>query len=239
MWGSRLTREPPENVPEHVPVLAIDGPSGSGKGTIAQAIANRLGWHRLDSGALYRAVGLAAGMRGISDDDDEGLAQMTMELDLQFNSGNGTETVQLDGEDVTDAIRSEQASRAASRVAAKPAVRRALLARQHGFATPPGLVADGRDMGTVVFPDASLKVFLTASAEERARRRHKQLKDKGIDVSLRDLSHGIAERDQRDQAREVAPLKPADNARLLDSTDLSPDEVTQQILQWLECEGIK
>jgi cytidylate kinase len=146
--------------------------------------------------------------------------------------------VQLDGEDVTAAIRSEQAGRAASRVAALPAVRSALLDRQHRFAEPPGLVADGRDMGTVVFPDATLKVFLTASAEARARRRHKQLKEKGIDVSLRDLSQGIAERDQRDESRPVAPLIPAEDARVLDSTDLSPKEVVQQVLAWLESEGI-
>jgi cytidylate kinase len=227
-----------EPVPARVPVLAIDGPSGSGKGTIAQAGADRLAWHRLDSGALYRSVGLAAERLGIDLEDAVALARMTGALDLVFRSVGGSELVQLDGEDVTAAIRSEQAGRAASRVAALPAVRSALLDRQHRFAEPPGLVADGRDMGTVVFPDATLKVLLTASAEARARRRHKQLKEKGIDVSLRDLSQGIAERDQRDESRPVAPLIPAEDARVLDSTDLSPKEVVQQVLAWLESEGI-
>jgi len=225
-------------VPEHVPVLTIDGPSGSGKGTIAQAIADRLGWHRLDSGALYRSVGLAAGRRGIALTDAPALALMTRNLDLAFRTSHGTEVVQLDGSDITEAIRSEDAGRAASQVAALPEVRRALLELQHSFASAPGLVADGRDMGTVVFPAADLKVFLTASPDARALRRHKQLKEKGIDVSLRDLSQGIAERDQRDASRSVAPLKPADDARILDSTDLRPEEVVQQVLDWLQSEGI-
>lgn len=225
-------------MPRQAPVLTIDGPSGSGKGTIARDIADRLGWHRLDSGALYRSVGLAAKRKQFPFDDDEALARLTADLDLAFVGAGDDEQVRLDGEDVTAAIRSEEASHAASSVAARPAVREALLERQRAFAVPPGLVADGRDMGTVVFPDAVLKVFLTATPEERARRRYKQLKEKGISVSLRDLSRGIAERDERDAARPVAPLKPADDARELDSTDLSPGEVVQTILDWLEAAGI-
>jgi len=221
-----------------VPVLTIDGPSGSGKGTIAQALARRLGWHRLDSGALYRSVGLAAGRRGVALDDSEQLAAMTARLQLEFSAVEDAEVVLLDGQDISAAIRSEGAGRAASEVAALAPVRLALLQRQRAFAVEPGLVADGRDMGTVVFPDAVLKVFLTASAEERALRRHKQLKEKGIDVSLRDLSRGIADRDQRDASRSVAPLRPAGDARVLDSTELSPADVVRQVLEWLQAKGI-
>jgi cytidylate kinase len=221
-----------------VPVLTIDGPSGSGKGTIAQALARRLGWHRLDSGALYRSVGLAAGRRGVAFDDPEQLAAMTAGLQLEFSTVGDAEVVLLDGQDISAAIRSEAAGRAASEVAALAPVRLALLQRQRAFAIEPGLVADGRDMGTVVFPAAVLKVFLTASAEERALRRHKQLKEKGIDVSLRDLSRGIAERDQRDASRSIAPLRPAGDARVLDSTELSPADVVRQVLEWLQAKGI-
>lgn len=221
-----------------VPVLAIDGPSGSGKGTIADAVARRLGWHRLDSGALYRSVGLAALRHGLDLDDEGGLAELTAGLDLSFNPGPDAMRIDLAGQDISEAIRSEEAGRAASRVAALPAVRQALLERQRAFAVAPGLVADGRDMGTVVFPDAALKVFLTASAEERARRRHKQLKEKGIDVSLRDLSEGIAERDERDATRTVAPLRPAADASVLDSTALGPDAVVRRVLAWLDAKGI-
>jgi CMP/dCMP kinase len=216
-------------------VVAIDGPSGSGKGTIADRVAERLGWHRLDSGALYRCVGFAAGRNGIALDDADGLAAMTRGLELEFGTGG---TIRVEGQDVTEAIRSEAAGQAASAVAVQPAVRAALLDRQRAFAVPPGLVADGRDMGTVVFPDAVLKVFLTATPEERARRRHKQLKEKGISVSLRDLSKGIADRDERDASRAVAPLRPAEDARVLDSTGLEPGEVVQRVLGWLEAEGI-
>jgi CMP/dCMP kinase len=221
-----------------VPVVAIDGPSGSGKGTIARAVAERLGWHRLDSGALYRCVGLAALQKGIPLDDPVALARMTGRLDLRFTATGDAERVWLEGADVTDAIRTEECGQAASAVAAFPDVRRALLERQRAFAVRPGLVADGRDMGTIVFPDAVLKVFLTASVEERARRRYKQLKEKGIDVSLRDLSRGIAERDQRDATRAVAPLRPADEAKVLDSTDLSPHSVVQQVLDWISAAGV-
>jgi cytidylate kinase len=220
------------------PVVAIDGPSGSGKGTIAQALARRLGWHRLDSGALYRSVGLAALKKGIPLTDADQLAAMTRQLELSFIAQPEGELVELEGQDVSTAIRSEQAGEAASEVAALPEVRRALLERQRGFALMPGLVADGRDMGTVVFPAAILKVFLTATPEARAERRHKQLIEKGISVSLRDLSKGISERDERDASRAVAPLRPADDARVLDSTDLGPAEVVQRVLNWLEAEGI-
>ena len=222
-----------------VPVVTIDGPSGSGKGTIAQKLAARLGWHLLDSGALYRAVGLAAIRRGVDLDDAAALADMTNSLDLRFESDGHWAKIWLGEDEITDEIRTEAISRSASRVSAHPPVREALLVRQRAFAKPPGLVADGRDMGTVVFPDAVVKVFLTASAEERAIRRHKQLKEKGIDVSLRDLSRGIADRDQRDASRPVAPLKPADDANVLDSTNLSPDEVLARVLDWLEQKGIE
>jgi CMP/dCMP kinase len=219
-----------------VPVVAIDGPSGSGKGTIADSVAHRLGWHRLDSGALYRCVGVAAEARGIALTDAAALAALTRWLDLDFGAP-GSGTIRLAGRDISEAIRSEAAGQAASAVAALPAVREALLERQRAFAVAPGLVADGRDMGTVVFPKAVLKVFLTASPEERARRRHKQLKEKGISVSLRDLSKGIADRDERDTSRTVAPLRPAEDARVLDSTNRSPSEVVQCVLGWLEAAG--
>lgn len=219
------------------PIVTIDGPSGSGKGTISRGLASRLRWHLLDSGALYRLVALAAVRRG-NPDDPEDLAGIARSMDVSFGSVGGAEQVLLDGEDATVALRTEEAGEAASRVAAVPAVREALLQRQRDFARPPGLVADGRDMGTVVFPSADLKVFLTATADERAMRRHKQLKGKGIDVSLRDLSWDIAQRDARDASRPVAPLRPAPDARTIDSTDLSPEEVIARILQWLEAAGV-
>lgn len=217
-----------------VPVLALDGPSGSGKGTIARRVATRLGWHLLDSGALYRLTGLAAEQRGADFDDEAGLARLAANLDVRFSADDeGEEQVWLDGSDVTTVLRTEETGRLASTVAAKPAVRDALLALQRGFQAPPGLVADGRDMGTVVFPNAPAKVFLTASPEERARRRYKQLKDKGIGVNLAALSRDIAERDRRDSERTVAPLRPAADAHVLDSSDLSIDEVTQAVLDWV------
>jgi len=219
-----------------VPVITVDGPSGSGKGTISRRVAAHLGWHLLDSGALYRLVGLAAVGHGVALDDAEGLAAVAAAMRVRF--GSDAERVELDGTDVTAGLRTEAAGAAASRVAAIPAVRAALLQRQRDFARPPGLVADGRDMGTVVFPAASLKVFLTASADERAARRHKQLKEKGIDVSLPDLSWDIAQRDARDANRTVAPLKPAPDARVIDSTRLTPEEVIAHILKWLEDVGI-
>ncbi len=216
------------------PVVTIDGPSGSGKGTIARQIAESLGWHLLDSGALYRLVALDAENRGVSHDDAEGLAQLATDLDVRFTSGaDGTEQIILSGSDVTDAVRSEKAGIGASTVAVIPAVREALLGRQRAFRIAPGLVADGRDMGTQVFRDATLKVFLTASPDERAKRRHKQLNDKGIDVSLAAVSRDIVDRDRRDSERSVAPLKPAEDARILDSSGKPIEEVTKTVLDWV------
>jgi cytidylate kinase len=213
------------------PVIAIDGPSGSGKGTIARRVANRLGFHLLDSGALYRLVALAGTRLGLDEDDVAGHAAVAQDLDAVFGvDAAGEEVIHLGGVDVTAAIRTETAGAAASRVAAMPAVRTALLERQRGFAQPPGLVADGRDMGTVVFPSAPLKIYLTASADERAHRRHKQLKEKGLTVNLADLSQEILERDRRDSSRPVAPLRPATDAVVLDSTGLDIEQVVDQVL---------
>ena len=220
-------------------VVAIDGPSGSGKGTISRRLAAQLGWHYLDSGALYRLVGLAAARRGVGLGDGPGLAALAAGLDVRFAPAPDVERVYLDGADVAEELRTERAGEAASQVAAIPGVRDALLQRQRDFQRPPGLVADGRDMGTVVFPAAALKVFLTASTEERAMRRHKQLKEKGIDVSLPDLSWDIAQRDARDANRTVAPLRPAPDARVIDSTSLTPKEVVARILEWLEAAGVR
>jgi cytidylate kinase len=217
-----------------VPVIAIDGPSGAGKGTVSRDVARRLGWRLLDSGALYRVVGLAAERQGLEWDDGPGIARLAAALDIEFREAAGEPRVLLDGRDVTQELRTERTGETASKVAALPAVRTALLGRQRAFAAPPGLVADGRDMGTVVFPDAVLKVFLVASAEERAARRHKQLKEKGIDVSLRNLSLEIAQRDERDASRPVSPLVPAADARVIDSTHLTPGEVADRILKWLQ-----
>jgi cytidylate kinase len=217
---------------ESIPVLAVDGPSGSGKGTISARVARELGWHLLDSGALYRLVALAAQSHRIPLDHAEDLETLAAHLDAEFEaSGEGGTRILLEGENVTDTIRTEKCGDAASQVAALPPVRQALLERQRAFQAPPGLVADGRDMGTVVFPHATLKVFLTASAEERAKRRHKQLKEKGLSVSLSDLSKEIAERDRRDASRPVAPLKPAQGAVLVDTTDMSIDQVVQRVLE--------
>ncbi len=215
-----------------IPVITIDGPSGSGKGTVAALLAAKLGWNFLDSGALYRLLAFAARNHGVDLTNEEALKLLAAHLDVQFGASQGAEGMQivLEGEDVTQAIRNEQVGAGASQVAALPAVREALLQRQKAFREAPGLVADGRDMGTVVFPDAPLKVFLTASAEERARRRYLQLKSKGDDVNLASLLDEIRARDERDTGREVAPLKPADDAVQLDSTDLSIEQVLGQIL---------
>ena len=211
-----------------VPVIAIDGPSASGKGTIAQAVAKELRFHCLDSGALYRLVALAAMKEATRLDDEAALARRALHLHVTFEGGE----IFLFGQRVTDAIRSEDCGKGASRVAALPAVRAALLARQRAFRAPPGLVAEGRDMGTVVFPDAILKVFLTASAEARAERRHKQLKEKGIDANIRTLLQELRERDGRDSARSIAPLQKAADARELDSTGLGIEEIVRQVLDW-------
>ncbi len=213
------------------PILAIDGPSGSGKGTVSRLLAQRLGWHLLDSGALYRLVALSGARRGLAAEDEAAHAALAASMGVVFGSDPaGGERILLDGAEVTDAIRTEQAGQGASRVAAWPSVREALLGRQRAFARPPGLVADGRDMGTVVFPSAALKVYLTASPDERALRRHKQLKDKGSAVSLAALSREIAERDLRDSTRSIAPLRPASDACVLDSTGLTVPEVVESVL---------
>jgi cytidylate kinase len=214
-----------------VPIVTIDGPSSSGKGTISRIVAARVGWNLLDSGALYRLVALAGILKGLDPDDTEEHVALARAMRVEFGSvGTGEERVLLDGQDVTQKIRTEQAGAGASRVAAWPAVRAALYERQRSFATPPGLVADGRDMGTVIFPEAQLKVFLTASAEERAQRRHKQLIGKGSAASLAALSREIAERDLRDSTRQVAPLKPAPDAHQLDSTGLSIEAVVERVV---------
>jgi len=211
-----------------VPVIAIDGPSASGKGTIAERVAGALGFHCLDSGALYRLVALAALQAGLDLDEEMALAGLARQLDVRFNVG----IILLNNLNVTDDIRSEICGMGASKVAALPGVRQALLERQRAFRAPPGLVAEGRDMGTVVFPDALLKVFLTASAEARAERRYKQLKEKGIDANIRTLLQELRERDERDSARSAAPLKKAADARELDSTGFGIDEVVRQVLEW-------
>lgn len=209
------------------PVVTIDGPSGTGKGTIATLLAQSLGWHCLDSGALYRALGLAAQRRGLDLDAAEGLVPLAMAMNLGFRDGR----VFLDGEDVSDVIRTETAGNHASRVAAHGLVREQLLEWQRRKAVTPGLIADGRDMGSVVFPAAQLKIFLTASAEERADRRYKQLKEKGLDVSLPQLVTEIRERDERDSKRSVAPLKAPIGALIVDTTSLSIEEVLDRVLE--------
>lgn len=216
-----------------VPVITIDGPSGSGKGTVCGLLARQLGWSLLDSGALYRLLAFCAGNHGVDLADEASLELLAAHLDVQFVAATDdkAQRIILEGDEVTQAIRNERVGAEASRVAALPGVRSALLQRQRAFREAPGLVADGRDMGTVVFPDAPLKVFLTASAEERGRRRYLQLKDSGADVTLGSLIDEIRLRDERDMQRSVAPLKPAADALLLDSTELSIEQVLERILR--------
>jgi cytidylate kinase len=217
----------------NVPVIAIDGPSGSGKGTVSRRIARQLGWQFLDSGALYRLTALHAMRQRIDLSNESAVAELARTLPVRFEEGDDEPLVLLDGEEVSGEIRSESAGNNASKVAAIPAVREALLERQRAFRQSPGLVADGRDMGTVVFPDAPAKIFLTASAEERAQRRYNQLIEKGMSASLPDLVREIEERDRRDASRPVAPLKPAEDALVLDSTGVSIDEVVAQAMAWV------
>lgn len=221
------------NINKTAPVITIDGPTASGKGTITRLIAQRLGWHILDSGALYRLVALAAQKHSIALDDIESLQPLAAHLDVEFVAGEGADemAVLLEGEDVTLELRAETTGNGASKVAALPVVRAALLERQRAFLQEPGLVADGRDMGTVVFPDALVKIFLTASAEVRAQRRYNQLKDKGLGVTMRSLLDEIAERDERDRNRAASPLVAAEDAVELDTSELSIDEVVDRLWQ--------
>ena len=215
-----------------IPVLTIDGPSGSGKGTISRAVADALGWHLLDSGAIYRAVGYAAGMAGIDLSDAAAVTRCaeTAKIGFRAPKDGGETRVVVNGHDATDEIRTETAGAAASAIAAFPAVRTALFEKQRSFRRAPGLVADGRDMGTVVFADAPYKVFLTASAEERARRRYKQLKEKGLAVTLSSLLREIEARDERDATRKVAPLRPAAGALTIDTTGMPVADVVARVL---------
>lgn len=213
-----------------VPVLTIDGPSGAGKGTVSRIVAARLGWHYLDSGALYRAVGVAASWADLDLADPSALVRCTFDTSIEFRDGAEGLRVLVNGTDATSELRLETAGAVASAIAAIPEVREALKERQRAFRQAPGLVADGRDMGTVIFPDASAKVFLTASAEERARRRYKQLKEKGVSVTLDGLLREILARDARDAQRTVAPLRPADDAVLIDTTGLDIDQVVARVL---------
>ena len=225
-------------MPDTVPVLTIDGPSGSGKGTISRAVAQSLGWHYLDSGALYRAVGVAAGWADLDLDDGGALVRCAFDTEIGFSDEAGAELrVMVNGHDATDELRTETAGAAASAIAAIPEVRAALRDRQRAFRVAPGLVADGRDMGTVIFPDAGCKVFLTASAEERAERRYKQLKDKGVSVTLTGLLREILARDARDANRAVAPLRPAGDAVRIDTTGLGIADVVQRVLGLLPGRG--
>ena len=220
-----------------IPVICLDGPSGVGKGTICLAIASHLGWHILDSGSLYRITALQVSRRfadlDISAIDATQIVEIAVNLSVSYQQKNHDLAIYLDGEDITQLIRNEEIGAKASQIAAIPVVREALLARQRAFLQAPGLVADGRDMGTVVFPNSALKIYLTASAEERAQRRYKQLKDKGIDVNLSSLVEDLRLRDDRDMNRKVAPLKPASDAIVIDTTRLNIEQVTEEAMNWV------
>lgn len=212
----------------HIPVITIDGPTASGKGTVAARVAERLGYHLLDSGALYRLTALSAMRAGVDLNDEHGVANLAAQLPVRFANGD----IFLDGEEVGELIRAEEVGNNASRIAALPSVRQALYALQLGFRQPPGLVADGRDMGTVIFPNARLKVFLTASVEARAERRYKQLIGKGFSANMDDLLADLQARDARDTQRSVAPLVPAEGAYVLDTSEMTVDEAVEQVLHW-------
>jgi len=212
----------------HIPVITIDGPTASGKGTVAARVAHRIGYHLLDSGALYRLTALSAMRAGVSLDDEHAVAQLAEQLPATFSNGD----IFLDGEEVGELIRAEEVGNNASKIAAFPSVRQALYALQLGFRKAPGLVADGRDMGTVIFPNARLKVFLTASVEARAERRYKQLIGKGISANMEGLLADLQARDERDTHRTVAPLVAAEGAYILDTSDMTVDEAVEQVLHW-------
>lgn len=223
-------------MPNKAPLITIDGPGSTGKGTVSHLLAHKLGWHLLDSGIFYRVLALAAQQNTTELDNEEALHLLALNLDIQFVTKEiGTEPrIILENDDVSEDIRSEKCGNAASKVAALPMVRKALLARQRSFLKPPGLVADGRDMGTVVFPDADLKIFLVATFEERCQRRYRQLQQKGINVSLADVSQELKMRDERDKSRVVAPMKPATDAIIIDTTNLSIEHVVKMILAKLK-----
>ncbi|MFA0131464.1 (d)CMP kinase [Vibrio splendidus] len=221
-------------MPSQSPVITVDGPSGAGKGTLCMLLADKLGFHLLDSGAIYRVLALAAIHHGVNTESEDALVPLATHLDVQFIAEGDLVKVILEGEDVSGELRKEETGMAASKVAALPRVREALLRRQRAFSAAPGLVADGRDMGTVVFPEAEAKIFLDASAEERASRRLKQLQQKGLDVKFNDLLSEIQERDDRDRNRPVAPLRPAEDALVLDSTSMNIEQVVEKALHYIE-----